>query len=111
MFDVSALEKVLKRKFMSTIPVRKRTENGTRACKKLRKTGEVPGVIYGNKKENVLVSMPLNTILPLLKDKTQALKLTYDQQEEEVTIRDIQRDFLLDIILHIDFCRIQPKQS
>lgn len=90
----------------TTITARKRSEIGSDACKKLRSTGDIPGVIYGNKKDCIAVAFSLNTILPYLKNRDGSLKLKLDDHEEEVTVKEIQRDYIADTILHIDFCRV-----
>ena len=46
------------RRKVAEIKAQKREECGSSACKKIRKGGLIPGVIYGHGLDNVNVSLP-----------------------------------------------------
>ena len=92
---------------MNTLEVIKRASKGRNACKQLRKTGEVPGVIYGNKNEAIHISLKLVALLPCLRAQEKNFQLKLDDgREEKVLVKEVQYNSLTDTLLHIDFQRI-----
>ena len=91
---------------MNTLEVIKRASKGRNACKQLRKTGEVPGVIYGNKNEAMHISLKLVALLPCLRAQEKNFQLKGDGWIDNVLVKEVQYDSLTDTLLHIDFQRI-----
>lgn len=92
---------------MTTISATKRTDIGRGACKKLRGKGTVPAVIYGEKKENLALSLNLKSITPYLYNRGAVLTLKIDDaQEETVVIKEVQVHPVKDHVLHVDLCRV-----
>lgn len=90
---------------MTTINATKRTENGRKACKALRKQGQVPAILYGSKKESVPLSLPIGEAMNLHASAAE-MKLNLGDAEEIVVVREIQRDAMDEKILHVDFLRV-----
>lgn len=95
---------------MLTIKVNKRTATGTRACKKLRREGNIPANIYGpkdgQKKENISIVLPVTEVQILLQKRGEAVQLEIEkEQAEEVVVKEVQRDPVHDRVVHIDFLR------
>jgi large subunit ribosomal protein L25 len=86
----------------------KRADAGVRGkLKNLRDSKMVPGVIYGGKKEPITVSVSINDLLKILKDsKNSVVTLKYDDTEEKVIIKNIQKHVVTDKIIHVDFNRV-----
>lgn len=85
-----------------------RADAGVRGkLRNLRDSKMVPGVIYGAKKEPVTVSVGINDLLRILKDsKNSVITLKYDNTEEKVIIKNIQKHVVTDKIIHVDFNRV-----
>ena len=88
------------------LKVEKREEFGTSRVKKLRRSGYIPGVIYGHAGENYPVKINLKDFQHFLAEihgETQLITVKLDGEEKQVFIKDIQRDPLYGKPLHVDF--------
>ena len=94
------------RRKVAEIKVQKREESGSGACKKIRKDGLIPGVVYGHRLDNVNVSVPGEDFADFLHSGSRVLKLKTGKDEEQVLVKDVQHDVLSDEIIHVDFERI-----
>jgi large subunit ribosomal protein L25 len=86
-----------------------RQEVGKKIAKKLRKTGRVPAIIYGDHKESIPISLSLadiKTILKHEKGENTVLKILRDDMQVDAMLKEIQYDYLSDNIIHADFLRI-----
>ncbi len=90
----------------------RRGESGKGAARKLRRSGRVPGVIYGGADEPVMVSMEAREALQLFRsipvDNT-VLQLSLDGEagREQALVREVQVHPCRTELLHVDFLRIQ----
>jgi len=91
----------------------KRTENGKSAAKKLRSTGRLPGVCYGAGKETVPFSVDMKEFSNLLKHGSDNIIISLDiaGNKQNVLIRELQRDYLADTLLHVDVARISMTEK
>ena len=89
-----------------------RTGSGKGGARRLRRTGRVPGVIYGGGGDNVLVSMKARETANLLRAvpvKETVFELSVDGGEvEHARIREVQVHPYRPELLHVDFLRVQP---
>ncbi len=83
-----------------------REERGTPACRRLRRQGLVPAVLYGRKKPNLLMTIREHDLDELMMEHTSIVELNWDGQEQPAQIKEIQFDELNDRIIHADFARI-----
>ena len=92
-----------------------RTELGKRASRRLRRTGRIPGTVYGGaSKEPQSISLSHDEVLHQLDREafySSVLTLNVDAQSEQVVVKDLQRHPYKPDILHIDFLRIDAKQK
>jgi large subunit ribosomal protein L25 len=86
--------------------VTSRSERGSRANKRLRDSGRVPGVIYGHKQDVLAVSMDRREVTHHLAKGAHVFDLTLNGKSETVLVKDVQYDHLGDEVLHIDFNRV-----
>jgi large subunit ribosomal protein L25 len=89
-----------------TLKASLRTGSGSRAAIKLRKSGLVPGVIYGHKEANAAVSVSaeeLDRAIRVLHVRMLALDVAGKQ--ETVLIREVQWDPFGKQMMHVDFER------
>jgi large subunit ribosomal protein L25 len=83
-----------------------RTETGKGAARKLRALKQVPGVVYGHKREPqslALDARDLQKMLDRVSSDTTVFELKIDGSTSRTLIRDIQRHPFRREILHIDF--------
>lgn len=99
-----------------TIKVEKREETGKNANRRLRATGVLPAVVYGDKKDSVAISIDRQRLLKLLKEgggenAVFLLELAGTKSSRHAMIRDLQVDPISRRIVHIDFQRIDLKNK
>lgn len=79
---------------------------GTRANRRLRRDGHLPGVIYGHKQDNVAVAVPAKKLRESLKKGAHVFELGMGPSKETVLVKDVQYDHLGTDIIHVDFYRV-----
>jgi large subunit ribosomal protein L25 len=88
------------------LAVKTRNERGSRANKRLRDAGLVPGVIYGHKEEVRSITLPRRDLAQHLSKGAHLFSLALDGQNETVLIKEVQYDHLGLNVLHVDFTRV-----
>lgn len=87
----------------------KREIFGKNACRRLRKEGKVPAILYGADALNISLTVPKKDILNILKSETgenTIFKVSYDGESRDVMIKDVQTDPVTDELLHVDIIQI-----
>lgn len=88
-----------------------RAEQGSGASRRLRNAGRVPAIVYGAGKDALAVTLDHNTIYHALRVEAfhaSVLSLNVDGQVEKVLLRDVQHHPFRQLILHLDFQRVDP---
>ena len=88
------------------ISVKPRNELGSRANKRLRDAGMLPGVIYGHKEAVVPITLPRKETVNYLTHGAHVFDLSIDGKSEKVLVKEVQFDHLGIEILHVDFARV-----
>ena len=88
------------------ITAKARPELGSRANKRLRDAGFVPGVIYGHKEAVVPVTLPKKEVVNHLNHGTHLFEVGLDGKKETVLVKEVQYDHLGLEVLHVDFARV-----
>ena len=83
-----------------------RSALGSRANKRLRDSGFVPGVVYGHKEAVVPVTLPKKELSTHLAHGAHVFDLSLDGKAEKVLVKDVQYDHLGIEVLHIDLTRV-----
>ena len=83
-----------------------RNELGSRANKRLRERGLVPGVIYGHKEAVVPVTLPRKELVGHLNHGAHLFDLAVEGKSEKVLVKEVQYDHLGMEVLHVDFTRV-----
>jgi large subunit ribosomal protein L25 len=83
-----------------------RETRGTRAARRLRQQGLVPGVVYGHKEATVSVAVPEDELTRAIRTGLHILDLKADGSTQTVLIKDVQWDALGKELLHVDFTRV-----
>ncbi|MDB5355245.1 MAG: rplY [Phycisphaerales bacterium] len=89
-----------------TVTAQPRSALGSRANKRLRDTGFVPGVIYGHKQAVVPVTLPRKELATHLNRGAHLFSLALGQMSETVLVKEVQYDHLGLEVLHVDFARV-----
>jgi large subunit ribosomal protein L25 len=104
---------------MKTIKLtaRMREEASKKNVHELRHAGEIPGVLYGHKKDPVHLAIPEHEFWSILHGATSEhliIKLEVDgvDMEDHITlVRDVQHHPVSGDILHVDFQRISTSEN
>jgi large subunit ribosomal protein L25 len=88
------------------IQAKPRSELGSRANKRLRDAGFLPGVVYGHKEAVVPVTLPKKEVVTHLDRGAHVFELSVDGKAENVLVKDVQYDHLGMDVLHVDFARV-----
>jgi len=89
-----------------------RKAQGTGASRRLRKTGRVPGIIYGSG-EPALIEIDHNSLYYSLRNEAfhaSILTLDMEGKKEQVLLRDFQMHPFRQQVLHIDFQRVDANK-
>jgi large subunit ribosomal protein L25 len=87
-----------------------RSALGSRANKRLRDTGKVPGVVYGHKEAVVPVSLPKKELVNHLNHGAHVFDLSLDGKAEKVLVKEVQYDHLGIEVIHVDFARVSADE-
>jgi large subunit ribosomal protein L25 len=86
-----------------------RAKQGTGASRRLRITGRTPGIVYGGATEPTLIELDHNALWHALKKEAfhaSVLQMEFNGKTTEVLLRDVQYHPYKQLVLHIDFQRI-----
>jgi large subunit ribosomal protein L25 len=86
-----------------------RAKQGTGASRRLRITGRTPGIVYGGTAEPTLIEIDHNALWHALKKEAfhaSVLQMEHNGTTTEVLLRDVQYHPYKQLVLHIDFQRI-----
>ena len=89
-----------------------RAKQGTGASRRLRITGKTPGIVYGGSTEPQLIEIDHNALWHALKKETfhsSVLDMEVDGTTSKVLLRDVQYHPYKQLVLHIDFQRVDAK--
>ena len=87
--------------------------HGTGASRRLRRTGYVPGIVYGGTAEPTALTIEHNPLYHSLRVEafhSSILDLELDGKAEKVLLRDVQWHPFKPQVLHIDFQRVDANQ-
>ena len=88
------------------VTAKPRSELGTRANRRLREAGLLPGVIYGHKEAVIPVKLPRKEVVEHLNRGARLFDLSLDGKSEKVLIKEVQFDHLGIEVIHVDFARV-----
>jgi len=90
----------------ATVTAEPRPELGSRANKRLRDSGKLPGVIYGHKQAVVPITLPKKEVVKHLDKGAHLFSLSVNGAAENVLVKDVQYDHLGIEVIHVDFARV-----
>ena len=90
-----------------TIEVEKREEFGSRTSRRLRKSGRVPGVVYGGTDECISFSADARELRRVLVGAGALIDLKVGGETKPVIVKDTQLHPVRGNLLHIDFLQVR----
>ena len=88
-----------------------RTGTGKGAARHARRSGDVPGIIYGGGQDPLPINLPYNALVKRLKAGrflSTLFNMKVDGQDDvRVICRGVQRDVVKDLPTHVDFMRLK----
>jgi len=90
-----------------------RVEQGSSASRRLRRTGKLPGILYGGHQEPVAITMEHNAIWLNLKHDafySHILTVNLNGKSERAVLRDVQRHPFKPTLLHVDLLRVSADE-
>lgn len=91
-----------------------REQAGKGSARAIRREGNIPAVIYGDKKEPITITLPLKEVSKEYHKGhmfTTLCDITIDGKSHQVLARDVQTHPVTDFIEHVDFLRVTDKTS
>jgi large subunit ribosomal protein L25 len=91
-----------------------RHAKGKGASRRLRRTDQVPAILYGAGKEATPLVLDHNKVIVALQHEsfyTHILTLKVDNQPEKVILKDLQRHAYKPRVMHMDFLRIRADEK
>jgi large subunit ribosomal protein L25 len=92
----------------TSLPLTARTPEGSRSTRRLRRDGQVPGVIYGGGDEPQHFAVDARTLRNTLARAAQVIEVTVDGgSTANVLIKDVQRHPVRGEAVHVDLLRVR----
>jgi len=91
-----------------------REQQGTGASRRLRNAGQTPGIIYGGTAAPKLIAVDGNALWHALKKEAfhgSVLDLEIEGETQQVLLRDFQMHAYKQLVLHVDFQRVDASQK
>lgn len=91
-----------------------RSDTGKGASRRLRRSGQVPGIVYGIGKDPAMITVAHNELEQHLEHEafySHILTLKVGKKKEKVVLKDLQRHPAKPFVEHIDFLRISDDQD
>lgn len=95
-----------------TLKAEARERVGKGSARELRRNGQIPAVIYGEKQPPLAITLPLKDVYYKIHEggfRTRVATIDLGKQKIQVLPKDYQLDPVRDIPLHVDFLRVSAK--
>ena len=94
----------------TSLSLTSRAAEGSRSARRLRRTGQVPGVLYGGDGEPQLFAVDARILRNTLAHSGAILEVTLDGGDTSpVLVKDVQRHPVRGQAVHVDFLRVDMK--
>jgi large subunit ribosomal protein L25 len=87
----------------------KRSDFGKNASRRIRKTGRIPAILYGEGEANVALVLDKKDVFRILRSETgenTIFQIVFDAEKRDVMFKDLQTDPSTDELLHADLIQI-----
>jgi large subunit ribosomal protein L25 len=89
-----------------TLTGKRRKASGSRAAARLRRTGKLPGIVYGHKIEPEAVTLDRHDTATLLDHGAHLVNLDIEGKVQACLFKDAQYDHLGSTLIHVDLTRV-----
>ena len=96
------------------VVARPRTELGTNACRRLRRSGMIPAILYGGGRDPIPLSLEEHRIGKQIENEAFAshiLTVEVDGDESQAVLKSVHRDPATERVIHLDFQRISASSE
>ncbi|WP_372370782.1 50S ribosomal protein L25 [Candidatus Uabimicrobium sp. HlEnr_7] len=93
------------------LSVKQRSLIGSNACKRIRQSGDIPGVLYGEKKGSLHIQFSNEEFVIYQRQKDRILDLKMDDKNQSAIVQKVQYDSFGDEVIHVDFLRISAEKE
>ena len=93
------------------LSIKQRSLIGSNACKRIRQSGDIPGVLYGEKKDSVNIQFSNDDFITYQRQQDPILNLKMDDKEQKAIVQKVQYNSFGDEVVHVDFLRISPDKE
>lgn len=87
-----------------------RTALGTRACRRLRRDGQVPGNVYGHDAEPVAVSTNAAEFRAMVMSGVRVFNIDVEGRTDKALLKELNWDAFGDEVDHFDMMRVDPNE-
>ena len=97
-----------------TIPTQPREAFGKNASYRIRQSGRIPAILYGEGRPNLALVLDKKDVIRILKSETglnTLFKITIEDGERDVMIKDVQINPLTDQLIHADLIQIDMNKA
>jgi len=91
------------------IQVTQRAERGTAAMHRLRRSGNVPAVLYGLQRRNLPLTIPARELERFIHSGSHLVELKMGDETRDAILREVQRDPITEEVLHVDLVRVDKE--
>jgi large subunit ribosomal protein L25 len=88
-----------------------RDQTGSSQAVKMRKSGRIPAVVYGHKKEPVAISLDAHKLVEGLHQGHRVIDLQIGEKREKMIVKELQYDHLGRDIIHVDLMRVDVSET
>jgi large subunit ribosomal protein L25 len=88
------------------VTAKTRGELGSRANKRLRDSGMLPGVVYGHKEAVIPITLQRKEVVGYLNLGAHVFDLHLDGKPQKVLVKDVQYNHLGTEVIHVDLARV-----
>lgn len=93
-----------------TLTVEKRTETGTLRMRRLRKTGQIPAILYGHGEDNVMLAVSEKELSRCIDHGSHIVQLS-GAANESALIKKVQWDAFGSRVVHVDLTRVSESEA
>src|SRR5947209_819080 len=95
----------------NVLPVQPREPEGSRAARRLRRSGKVPGVVYGGGEDPVSFQVDARDLRLALAHAGAVIELSIDGQASPVVLKELTRHPVTGDTVHIDLLRVRLDEA
>jgi len=95
---------------ITRISASRRSEQGSTACRRLRRQGLVPANVYGHKQEAIPLSLKEDDIRPIITSGAHVVELDLGGNLEQALIREVQWNTFSTYVHHVDLVRVDANE-